>query len=48
MVNKNDSYVSTILPLSYLGFEWLHYIDVYTINIYWFGKFISDPVYQPL
>ena len=48
MVNKNDSYVSTILPVSYLGFEWLHYINVYTINIYWFGKFISDPVYQPL
>lgn len=37
-VNKNNSYVGTFFPLSHLGFEWLHYINVYIINIYWFGK----------
>lgn len=35
---KNNSYASTILPLSYLGFQWLHCSNVYIMNIYWFGK----------
>lgn len=38
MVNKNNRYVDTFFPLSHLGFDWLHYINVYIINIYWFGK----------